>query len=117
MEMHSEKVTQGSREAYDDLNGLGQFFTGLTTAERATTSFQHQPHVRNFVDCLKTREKPVGDIEIGHHSTATCLIGNIALRTGEKLQWDGAKEQFKNSAKANEMLRREYRKPWSLAGL
>lgn len=117
MEMHSEKVTQGSREAYDDLNGLGQFFTGLTTAERATTSFQHQPHVRNFIDCLKTREKPVGDIEIGHHSTATCLIGNIALRTGEKLQWDGAKEQFKNSAKANEMLRREYRKPWTLAGL
>jgi len=59
----------------------------------------------------------VGDIETGHRSTATCLIGNIALRTGEKLQWDGAKEQFTNSTKANAMLRREYRQPWSLPGL
>lgn len=117
MEMHSEKVTQGSREAYDDLNGLGQFYTGLTTAERGATSFQHQPHVRNFVDCLKTRERPVGDIEIGHHSTATCLLGNIALRTGEKLYWDGKQEQFTNSVRANGMLRREYRRPWSLPGL
>lgn len=117
MEAHAEQVTAGSREAYDDLVGFGQFYSGLTMPERGATSFQHQPHVRNFLDCLKTREKPVGDIETGHRSTATCLIGNIALRTGEKLQWDGAKEQFTNSTRANEMLRREYRQPWTLPGL
>jgi len=117
MEAHAEKVTAGSREAYDDLVGFGQFYTGLTTPEKGATSFQHQPHVRNYVDCLKTRERPVGDIETGHRSTATCLIGNIALRTGEKLQWDGAKEQFTNSARASAMLRRDYRQPWTLPGL
>ncbi len=117
MAAHAEKVTAGSRDAYDDLVGFGQFYTGLTTPERGATSFQHQPHVRNFLDCVKTREKPVGDIETGHRSTATCLIGNIALRTGEKLQWDGVTEQFTNSARANEMLRREYRRPWALPGL
>jgi len=117
MEAHAEKATAGSRDAYDDLVGFGQFYTGLTTPERGATSFQHQPHVRNFLDCLKTRQKPVGDIETGHRSTATCLIGNIALRTGEKLQWDGAKEQFTNSPRANTMLRREYRQPWTLPGL
>jgi hypothetical protein len=99
------------------LLGFGQFYTGLTAAERGATSFQHVPHVRNFLDCMKTRSKPVGDIEIGHRSTSTCLIGNIALRTGEKLQWDGVNERFTNSAKANEMLRRDYREPWKLAGL
>jgi predicted dehydrogenase len=118
MEMHSEKVTAGSREAYDDLTGMGQYFTGLTNAERAATSMQHQPHVRNFIDCMKSRAKPAGDIETGHRSTATCLLGNIALRTGEKLTWDGRNEKFVNgSAQANAMLSREYRKPWSLPGL
>jgi len=117
MEMRAEKATAGSREAYDDLVGFGQFFTGLTNAERGATSFQHQPHVRNFLDCIKSREKPAGDIEIGHRSTATCLLGNIALRTGEKLKWDAAAERFTNSEKANAMLRREYRQPWRLTGL
>jgi len=117
MEMRAEKATAGSREAYDDLVGFGQFFTGLTNAERGATSFQHQPHVRNFLDCMKSREKPAGDIEIGHRSTATCLLGNIALRTGEKLKWDAAAERFTNSEKANAMLRREYRQPWRLTGL
>ena len=118
MEMHPEKVTQAYREAYDDLNGSGMYFTGLTPAGRGATSLQHLPHVRNFVDAVKTREKPAGDIEIGHRSTAACLIGNIALRTGEKLKWDAAGERFLNgSAEAAAMLRREYRKPWALAGL
>jgi predicted dehydrogenase len=118
MEMHSEQVTAGSREAYDDLTGMGQYFTGLTDAERGATSMQHQPHVRNFIDCMKTRGLPAGDIETGHRSTATCLIGNIALRTGEKLKWDGVKEKFTNgSPQANAMLTREYRTPWTLPGL
>lgn len=117
MEAHAEKQSAGSSAAYDDLLGYGQFYTALTTAERGATSFQHLPHVRNFLDCMKSRQRPAGDIETGHRSTATCLIGNIALRTGEKLHWDGAAERFNNSEKANAMLRRDYRAPWRLAGL
>jgi hypothetical protein len=60
---------------------------------------------------------PVGDIEIGHRSTVPCLIGNIALRTGQKLLWDANAEKFTNSSDANRMLTREYRKPWTLSGL
>jgi predicted dehydrogenase len=118
MEMRAEKVSQGFREAFDDLTGSGQYFTALTAAERGATSLQHMPHVRNFLDCVKSREKPVGDVEVGHRSTVPCLLGNIALRTGLKLQWDAEREQFRNgTAEAAAMLRREYRKPWSLAGL
>ncbi|MBI5281964.1 MAG: Gfo/Idh/MocA family oxidoreductase [Candidatus Solibacter usitatus] len=118
MEMHAEEHSAGSSAAYDDLIGFGQFFTTLTTPERGATSFQHLPHVRNFLDCIKSRERPAGDIEIGHRSTATCLLGNIALRTGEKLKWDAAAERFTNgSPEANALLRRDYRPPWSLPGL
>jgi predicted dehydrogenase len=117
MTSHSEAQSAGSREAYDDLVGFGQYFTSDAVAERGATSAQHLPHVRNFLDCVKSRQRPAGDIEIGHKSTAPCLIGNIALRTGLKLKWDGKQERFTNSADANALLTREYRAPWRLAGL
>jgi predicted dehydrogenase len=114
---HRDEAAQYSREAYDDLTGVGMYFNADGPNERGTTSTQHRPHVRNFLDCVKSRQKPVGDIETGHRSTATCLIGNIALRTDQKLRWDGAAERFTNSAEANKLLTRHYREPWHLAGL
>jgi predicted dehydrogenase len=117
MLQHQEEESQSWREAFDDLSGLGLYYTTQTEAERSTTSLQHLPHVRNFLDCIKTRERPAGDIEIGHRSTATCLLGNIAYRTGMKLRWDREAERFTNSGEANELLRRDYRAPWKLTGL
>jgi predicted dehydrogenase len=117
MKMGREAVSQTDREAYDDLSGAGVFFTAESQAERGATSVQHIPHVRNFLDCLKSRQTPAADIETGHLSTVPCLIGNIALRTGLKLKWDGEAERFTNSSDANAMLRRDYRAPWKMAGL
>jgi predicted dehydrogenase len=114
---HSEQVSQSYREAYDDLSGAGLYFTSATESERGTTSLQHLPHVRNFLDCMKSRELPRGDIEICHRSTTVCHLGNIALRTGEKVLWDGEAEKITNSAAANALLTRQYRAPWKLAGL
>lgn len=117
MKMGRETVSQTDREAYDDLSGVGVFFTAESQAERGSSSVQHIPHVRNFLDCVKSRKTPAADIEIGHLSTVPCLIGNIALRTGQKLKWDGEAERFTNSSDANAMLRRDYRAPWKLAGM
>ncbi len=117
MTAHAEPVSAGSREAYDDLIGFGNYFTSDSVAERGSGSMQHVPHVRNFLDAMKSRQRPAGDIEIGHKSTAPCLIGNIALRTGVKLKWDGKAERFTNSDEANAMLTRQYRAPWNLAGM
>jgi predicted dehydrogenase len=114
---HAEPVSQPWREAFDDLTGIGMYYTSEAVSERGTTSVQHMPHVRNFLDCVKSREKPAADIETGHRSTATCLIGNIALQTGQKLQWDGQRERFINSDAANRRLSRTYRKPWQLPGM
>ena len=117
MTMHREPGGLGSQQGYDDLVGTGLYFTSDTGGERSTTSPQHLPHVRNFLDCIKSRQRPAGDIEIGHLSTATCLIGNIALRTGMKLKWDAAAERFTNSEDANSLLTRDYLAPWKLNGL
>ena len=71
-------------------------------------------HIDNFFACLKSREKPVADIEVAHHSTNTTHLGNIAYKMGRKLQWDVETETFKNDKDANAMLGREWRKGYEL---
>jgi len=42
------------------------------------------------------------------------LLGNIAFRTGKKLQWDGPNLKVTNCGEAQELIRREYRSGWTL---
>jgi predicted dehydrogenase len=46
-------------------------------------------HTRNFLDCVKSRQRPVTDIEIGFNSTLPCLLGILAIRQGRSFTWDG----------------------------
>jgi predicted dehydrogenase len=71
-------------------------------------------HARNFLDCMRTREKPNADVEIGHRSTTFSLIANISWLVGQRLEWDAEKERFTNSDEANKLLHYEYRQPWTL---
>jgi predicted dehydrogenase len=70
--------------------------------------------VRNFLDCVKSRQSPLCTLEEGHRSTSFAHLANIALATRERLQWDPLKERFTNHEKANQLLHYEYRKPWKL---
>jgi hypothetical protein len=70
-------------------------------------------HWANFLECVKTRQKPISDIEIGHRSTTTALLGNVALRSKLRIDWDSKTETTAQNA-ARKYLHREYRKPWKL---
>lgn len=69
-------------------------------------------HMKNFLECVASRAKPVADIEEGHVSTALCELGNISQTLGRSLTWDADREQVAGDEEANKLLRREYRKPW-----
>ena len=71
-------------------------------------------HVANFIDCLKTRNKPNCDIEIGAHIARFSQMGNIAFRLDRKIVWDSDKLEFSKDPEANAMMKAEYRAPWSL---
>lgn len=73
------------------------------------------PHVENFLDCIKSREKPYCDLEtVGHPASVLCHAGNIAARVGRTLNLDPQTERF-DDAEANKLRARpEYRKPWVL---
>jgi predicted dehydrogenase len=83
-------------------------------ARKGTGRTTNEAHVRNFLDCVRTRQKCNCDIETGHHSTVPALIGNIAYRTRAYLEWDGKKEQFTNHPDANKLLAYNYRAPYKL---
>lgn len=75
----------------------------------------HQEHAQNFIDCIKSRQKPVCTPEIGRAVAVAAHCANIAVRSGENLLiWDEAKGKFSNSEKANQYIVPEYRKPWAL---
>jgi predicted dehydrogenase len=70
--------------------------------------------IRDFLDCIKSRNTPLCSLEEGHRSTSFAHLANIALKTQKRLQWDPDKELFTNSEEANKLLHYEYRKPWKL---
>ncbi len=70
--------------------------------------------IRNFLDCVKSRNTPLCTLEDGHRSTSFAHLANIALATKQRLEWDSINERFTNSDEANKMLHYEYRRPWKL---
>ncbi len=82
----------------------------------ASVNDEHLDHVRNFLDCVKSRQRPTSDIEIGHRSTSACLLGNIAYRSKERIVWDVANQRMTQGGQdARRLLSRNYRAPWKLA--
>ena len=72
-------------------------------------------HVANMLECMKTRNRPASDIEIGYRTSAACLLGNVALRSKERIVWDVANQRMVGgSPEAKKLLSREYRAPWKL---
>lgn len=69
-------------------------------------------HVRNFLDCIKSRQRPAADVEDGHRVATACHLANISLRLGRRLKWDPEKEEITGDPEASSHLLRPYRKPW-----
>jgi predicted dehydrogenase len=77
--------------------------------------FPDDPHMVDFVQCIRERKRPNGDIEVCHYSAALEYLANMAYRAGNrKLHFDGATETFPDDAEANRLLRPSYRSPYRM---
>lgn len=76
--------------------------------------WQARWHMQNWLDCIRSRELPVADVEIGHRSVSVCHLANITRAAGRPLRWDPAKEQFIDDAEANNFLQRPRREGFEL---
>jgi len=82
--------------------------------EKDVHLFESPGHHRNWLDCIRTREKPICDIEIGARSVTVCHLGNLAYWNRRRLRWDPKAWQFIDDREANTWLDRPMREPWKL---
>ncbi|HWE34933.1 MAG TPA: Gfo/Idh/MocA family oxidoreductase [Isosphaeraceae bacterium] len=74
---------------------------------------QFRRHARHFLDCIKSRQTPVSDLDSGHRVVTACHLANLSLRLGgRRLRWDAANETIPGDSEAAAMLERPYRSPW-----
>jgi predicted dehydrogenase len=78
--------------------------------------FRKEPnHMRDFLDCVKSRRQTIAPVEAGHRSASIGHLSTIACIMGETLEWDEKAERFTNNEMANRMLSRPNRGEWALA--
>lgn len=82
----------------------------LTTDEGDLT----EAHIRNFLDCIRSRATPNCDVEEGHKSTIFAHLGNMALAAEARIKWDHKAERVLSPEAANDMLHYAYRAPWKM---
>ena len=85
--------------------------SSLAPFEMKRANSANLDHWANFLDCMKTRKHPICDIESGYRSSATCMLGNIALRSRMRVDWDG---RTVKQSEAKALLSRANRHPWEI---
>jgi len=107
-------ATKGQFQTWDKMIEPEEFNVPGVELTDGSNAYATGTLVRNFLDCIRSRETPLCPLEEGHRSTSFAHLANIAINVGQRLEWDQVNERFTNSEKANEFLSYEYRKPWKL---
>lgn len=87
------------------------------TPTKAGLQFEiSSPHMQNFIDCVRSRQKPIASIEVGCSTAITCCLGNIANEIKSPLKWDPATYTFVDDKEAcsHRLMDYEYRRPYKL---
>jgi predicted dehydrogenase len=87
----------------------------LPADQQKVKTYVSDDHMRNFLDCVKSRKPTITPVETAHHSAIPGHLGLIAMRVGRKIKWDVKKERIIGDAEATTLLTRSYRSPWSFA--
>jgi predicted dehydrogenase len=75
---------------------------------------QGNNHMQNFLNCVRSRQQPICNVEVGHRSCSVCHLGTLAIRSGQRLRWNPEAEEFVDNPRANQWLSRPMRAPWRL---
>jgi predicted dehydrogenase len=76
--------------------------------------YKSDNHWQNFIDCVRSRKAAIAPIEVAYRAISVGLLGEIAMTTGQKIQWDPENEEILGNPAASRLLGRPYRKPWIL---
>ena len=82
--------------------------------ENEVQIYKSDNHWQNFIDCVRSRKETVAPIEVAYRAISVALLGEIAMTTGQKIQWDPEKQEIIGNPMASRLLTRPYRQPWTL---
>ncbi|MCC6444491.1 MAG: Gfo/Idh/MocA family oxidoreductase [Armatimonadetes bacterium] len=82
--------------------------------EKEKHLYESPGHHRDWLNCIRTRKRPICDVEIGARSATVCHLGNLAYWNGRRLKWNPRRWRFVDDREADKWLDRERRDPWQL---
>jgi predicted dehydrogenase len=76
--------------------------------------YRSTSHSGNFLECVRTRKRPICDADVAHRAASALLLGGVVKQLGRTLHWDLAREEFSGDDEANRMLSIASRAPWGV---
>ena len=77
--------------------------------------YKSRQHLRDFVECVASRKKPICHESVGGRTAICCHLMNLSYYHGQALRWDPAKNVFADGTGDASWLTRDYRGPWNVA--
>ncbi len=107
--------TEGTIDVSRDfLDSKPDNIAGKEIGENDKRVYFSENHYSDWLNCMKTRKRPICDVEIGHRSASVCNLANIAYQVGKPLEWDPVKEKFSGNGKANKLRTKKYSKGYKV---
>jgi predicted dehydrogenase len=97
-----------------DSGEIETYPASLLSDRKYSGGYPADNHVREFLNCVKSRQHPRSTAESAHRSITACHCANIAVRLKRPMKWDPIAEAFLDDDEANRLRSRAYREPWTL---
>jgi predicted dehydrogenase len=107
-------VDRGKWEVIPEVEGNAYKTPAMPVQSVASGAGGLDQHTRNFIESMKTRQKPNCPVEVAANTAINAHLGNIAFLSGRKVHWDKDKTLFVNDREANKMLKANYHNGWKL---
>jgi hypothetical protein len=92
---------------------MKETWTEAIDDQTGSESEQFVGHIRNFLECIKSRETPIASLSEAHRVSTLCHLANLSLRSKTRIVWDAEKEEIVDGGATNAFLARSYRAPWA----
>ena len=96
------------------VNAVLEKIKGKPIGEGLMKLYESPGHQRDWLQCIKSRKRPICDVEVGARSVTVCHLGNIAYWTGKRLKWDAKEWKLTADAEAMKWYDRERRDGYQL---
>lgn len=82
--------------------------------ENEINLYKSDNHWQNFIDCVRSGNQAIAPVDVAYHAISVGLLGEIAMTTGQTINWDPINEKIISNPRASRLLSRPYRQPWTL---